>query len=234
MDGAARGRGAAQPRGLDDDGARLPPPAGGVAKVAVTAAVVFADAEAEADAILAAMAGDRAGAGRSTCHRPMPVTLRDALRPDGADVPGGDAQRRRLLLGGLAGDELPRDDRRAGGVGDLPHVHALALVLPPPPGPLPDAAFSMGGAIYAGVHAVWDAPEDDAKGVAWLRETADAVGGSHHRALRRRGRPRPAGAARGLLQPGRVGAAGGAAAALRSGGVFDRTGGASVALRAAG
>jgi FAD/FMN-containing dehydrogenase len=113
-------------------------------------------------------------------------------------------------------------------------AHALALVLPPPPGPLPDAAFSMGGAIYAGIHAEWDDPADDARGLAFVRETGDAiadrtighyVGEADHE------------------RPGRLAACYAPAAwerldALRRRydpeGVFDRTGATRAALRAAG
>jgi hypothetical protein len=155
--------------------ARLPAPDGsGVATIAVTAATVFAESEAEADALLAAMAGI-APTGALDVHAPMPVTLAMLYDLTAPMYPAGmrnavdcfwGASPQTSFLGTIA-------ERVASA--DLPHVHALALVLPPPPGPLPDAAFSMGGAIYAGVHAVWEAPEDDARGVAWLRGTADAV-----------------------------------------------------------
>ena len=214
--------------------ASAPPPlAGRAARVALTAATVFADSEAEADAILAAVAA-AAPAGALDAHGPMPVSFGMLYDLTAPMYPAGmrnavdcfwAASPETSFLGTIA-------ERVA--TAPFPRVHALALVLPPPPGPLPDAAFSMGGAIYAGVHAVWESPEDDAKGLAWLRGTADAVADrtiGHYVGETDHDRP-------GRLEACFSPAAWVKLAVLRRrydpAGVFDRTGAATVPLRAAG
>ena len=51
------------------------------------------------------------------------------------------------------------------------------MVLPPAAiaAGLPDAAFSMAGPAFGAAYAIWDAPEQDAANVAWLRATADRL-----------------------------------------------------------
>ncbi len=58
-----------------------------------------------------------------------------------------------------------------------PRAFALAVVLPPAAGKagLPDAAFSMAGPAFGAAYAIWDAPEEDAENVAWLRGASDAL-----------------------------------------------------------
>lgn len=214
--------------------ARLPAPDGaGMASVSVTAAVVFADTEAEADAILAAVAG-RAPAGAIDVHRPMPVS--HAMLYDMTAPMYPEGMRNAVDCFWAASPETSFLGTIAARVAaaDLPHVHALALVLPPPAGPLPDAAFSMGGAIYAGVHAVWDAPEDDARGLAWVRDTADAIADrtiGHYVGEADHDRP-------GRLEACFAPAAWERLAVLRRRhdptGMFDRTGSGRAPLRAAG
>lgn len=143
-------------------------------KIVTLAAVVFADDADTADAALATVdlmvppcVLDR--------HRPMPASfamlydIGDAMHPAGKRAAADcfwAATPETSFLGTLA----ERID-----ASPLPHASALAVVLPPPPGPLPDAAFSMGGAIFGAIHAVYDAPEDDATALDFVRGTSDAV-----------------------------------------------------------
>lgn len=224
---------ASAPRNLEVSTMMTTAPAPIAAKVAMTSAVVFADSEAEADAILAAVA-EIAPGGALDRLGPMPVSFGMLYDLTAAAYPAGKrnavdcfwaASPQTSFLGTIAGRVA---------ASPLAHTHALALVLPPPAGPLPDAAFSMAGAVYAGVHAVWDAPEDDAVGLAWLRETADAVADrtiGHYVGEADHARP-------GRLEACYTPAAWARLAALRRrydpDGVFDRTGSAAVPLRAAG
>ncbi len=59
-----------------------------------------------------------------------------------------------------------------------PGCLALAVVAPVPaaePAPGPDTAFSMAGAGFGLIYAVWDHPAEDAAHLAWLRGASDAL-----------------------------------------------------------
>jgi len=52
-------------------------------------------------------------------------------------------------------------------------IFMFVMVPPPPPGlAMPDVAYSMGGAMFLGAFAGWEAPEDDQANRAWVREIA--------------------------------------------------------------
>lgn len=221
------------PRTLEVSTTMTTAPAPIAAKVAMTAATVFADDEAEADAILAAVAAI-APAGVLDRLGPMPVSFAMLDDLTAATYPAGKRNAVDCFWAASPGTPLLGTVAERVATAPVAHAHALALVLPPPPGPLPDAAFSMAGAVYAGVHAVWDDPADDAAGVAWLRETADAVAGhaiGHYVGEADHDRP-------GRLEACYAPAAWERLAALRRrydpAGMFDRTGGAGAMLRAAG
>ncbi|PWW03744.1 FAD/FMN-containing dehydrogenase [Hoeflea marina] len=151
-----------------------PPPLDGkVAKVVSGVATVFADNEAEADAVLASVA---ALAPREPLFaQPAMATPFDTLYqimgqffPEGlrfaadthwsADGPA--------LMSGLA---------EAVASAPTPQCFALGVVLPPPPGPMPDAAFSMAAPVFSALYAAWSDASGDAVNMGWLRETSERL-----------------------------------------------------------
>lgn len=52
---------------------------------------------------------------------------------------------------------------------------ALMVPLPPAPGPMPDAAFSMAAPVFSCIYAIWDDAADDEANLEWMRDTSAAL-----------------------------------------------------------
>jgi FAD/FMN-containing dehydrogenase len=209
------------------------PIAAQVAQVATGIATVFADDEAEADRLLADV-GATAPLGALDVHEGIPVSFDMLYAISDGSHPAGARWAVDSFWGVRPGDGLVAALAERMARAPTPQSFALAAVEAPLPGPLPDAAFSMVGAVFGAAHAIWHDAADDADCVGWLRQTADAA--SAHAIGHYVGEAD-------LDRPGRLAAcyspeAWEKLAALRlrydPTGVFDRTGTGAAALRRAG
>lgn len=148
--------------------------AGRVDKVASAIATVFADSEAEAHATLARIAAAApAGALEIQANMPTPFEVLYAI------IAQFFPEEHRYAVDSFwaapdAGDFLARLARETD---EAPSARSFSLgvVLPPPLGPLPDAAFSMIGPAFGCAYAIWQEPAEDDANVGWIRRTADAL-----------------------------------------------------------
>lgn len=152
-----------------------PPFVPAVGKVAMCTPTVFADSEAEARETLGRIAA-LAPAGALADEEALPMTFASLYEAAATSFYTGTryavdsawSVQPAHVFASLAASVA---------AAPAPHAFALAVVLPPAAGEagLPDAAFSMAGPAFGAAYAIWDAPEEDAANVAWLRDAADGL-----------------------------------------------------------
>jgi FAD/FMN-containing dehydrogenase len=144
-------------------------------KVVVGIPTVFADSEAEATAVLAAIAA-LAPAGALAVEENLPMTFESLYEATAAAFYAGERYAVDSAWSVDAGT-LFATLAEAIAAAPSPKAFALGVVLPPAAiaAGLPDAAFSMAGPAFGAAYAIWDAAEEDAANVAWLRDTSDRL-----------------------------------------------------------
>jgi FAD/FMN-containing dehydrogenase len=153
--------------------ASAPVPMGG-AKVAEAIATVFADTPEQAETVLGALAAT-APAGVLHVVPPMPTPIETLYALVGAGNPRGARYALDAYWAAEPDDTFVATLAERVAAAPSPATYALAVILPPPPGPLPDAAFSMAGRVFGAAYAIWHDAAEDAANVGWLRATSDAV-----------------------------------------------------------
>ena len=152
-----------------------PPFVPATGKVVVGIPTVFADSEAEARAVLGRIAA-LAPAGALAIEEVLPMSFESLYEATATSFYAGERYAvdtqwsvdAGTLFAGLAEAISAAPSAKA---------FALGVVLPPAAiaAGLPDAAFSMAGPAFGAAYAIWDAPEEDERNVAWLRATADRL-----------------------------------------------------------
>jgi FAD/FMN-containing dehydrogenase len=153
------------------------PPGREASHVSVLLATAFEDSIEAALAALRPITSCPIGSG-VMLDPPAPRTFDDLFAGMDGAFPTG--KRYGVDMMWLGGDPVASVGTLAARLSDAPskQSHLLVIPLPPPTEPLPDAAFSMAGALYFGCYGIWDAEFDDAKNLAWVTSTAAAVAGA--------------------------------------------------------
>lgn len=152
-----------------------PPFVPATGKVVIGIPTIFADSEEEARAELSRIAA-LAPAGALAVEEHLPMSFSSLYEATAASFYAGERYAVDTqwsldpgrLFTGLA-------DAIAGA--PSPKAFALGVVLSPAAlaAGLPDTAFSMAAPAFGAAYAIYDAAEDDAVNVAWLRATADSL-----------------------------------------------------------
>lgn len=153
-----------------------PPLAGKAAKVATGVATVFARTEEEAAATLATIAAC-APAGALDIQERIPTPFHVLYAIIDQFFPVGHRYAVDTFWSGAKSEgaltRLAAETARA----PSPRSFSLGVVLPPAAleQPLPDAAFSMAGPVFAAAYSIWEDPAADEANHGWLRQLAQAM-----------------------------------------------------------
>ena len=144
-------------------------------KVVIGIPTVFAETDAEARAVLGRIAA-LAPAGALAVEEVLPMSFESLYEATATSFYAGE---RYAVDSSWSVDAGTLFAGLAEAIAAAPSAKAFALgvVLPPAAiaAGLPDAAFSMAGPAFGAAYAIWDAPEQDAANVGWLRATADRL-----------------------------------------------------------
>lgn len=153
-----------------------PPLAGKASKVATGIATVFADTAEEAAATLGKVAS-LAPAGALDIQQFIPTPFDVLYAIIGQFFPEGHRYAVDTFWSGQDNDgvlaRLAAETARA----PSPSTFSLGVVLPPSAmeQPLPDAAFSMAGPVFACGYSIWEDPAADDANHAWIRQLAKVM-----------------------------------------------------------